>query len=192
MKKSIMKMLGHEIFGRDKNRFYLTEHIQSSADSTKKKEIRMSSPNSNQYLVGYGTFITRGTWQRYPSCRVCRVPGLRRVYNPEMAWYPFAIVDKQAEILAVCFLVDEDQLEYFDRYEGVELDLYERTKRKVLIKENNGMWTTREAWIYLPTAGTMQHPHFPWEDSKDRWLIDEIRKLVYLQDFFPEFFPAHA
>jgi gamma-glutamylcyclotransferase (GGCT)/AIG2-like uncharacterized protein YtfP len=107
-----------------------------------------------------------------------------------MAWYPFAIVDGQAEILAVCFLVDEDQLAYFDRYEGVELGLYERTKRKVLIKESNGIWITREAWIYLPTSGTMQHPHFPREDSNDRWLRDEVQKNFQLQDSFPEFFPS--
>ena len=184
--------MAREIFGPEKNRFYPNEHIQPSTDIIEKKEIRMSSPNSNQYLVGYGTFITGGTWQRYPSCRVCRVLGLRRVYNPEMAWYPFAIDDKQAEILAVCFLVDEDQLEYFDRYEGVELGLYERTKRKVLIKESNGIWITKEAWIYLPTSGTMQHPHFPWEDSNDRWLRDEIQKIVQLQDSFPEFFPSQT
>jgi gamma-glutamylcyclotransferase (GGCT)/AIG2-like uncharacterized protein YtfP len=109
-----------------------------------------------------------------------------------MAWYPFAIVDKQAEILAVCFLVDEDQLEHFDRYEGVELGLYERTKRKVLIKESNGIWITRAAWIYLPTSGTMQYPHFPWGDSNDRWLCEEIQKLVQLQDAFPEFFTSQA
>jgi gamma-glutamylcyclotransferase (GGCT)/AIG2-like uncharacterized protein YtfP len=109
-----------------------------------------------------------------------------------MALYPFAIVDKQAEILAVCFLVDEDQLEYFDRYEGVKLGLYERTKRKVLIKESNGIWNTREAWIYLPTSGTMQHPQFPWDDSNDLWLRDEIQKLVQLQDSFPEFFPSQT
>ena len=62
----------------------------------------MASPESSQWLVGYGTFITRGTWKRYPSCRVCRVPGLRRVYDPKMAWFPFAIADEQAEMLATC------------------------------------------------------------------------------------------
>ncbi|MHA2143160.1 MAG: gamma-glutamylcyclotransferase family protein [Candidatus Thorarchaeota archaeon] len=85
----------------------------------------MELPSSNQWLVGYGTFITRGTWKRYPSCRVCRVPGLRRVYDPKMAWFPFAIVDEQAEMLAVCFMIDEDSLEAFDRYEGVGQGFYE-------------------------------------------------------------------
>ncbi|MFW9890015.1 MAG: hypothetical protein ACFFER_17670, partial [Candidatus Thorarchaeota archaeon] len=78
----------------------------------------MPSQNSSQMLVGYGTFITGGTWKNYPSCRVCRVPGLRRVYDPKMARFPFAVVDEQAEMLAVCFLVDENSLEAFDRYEG--------------------------------------------------------------------------
>ncbi|UCH04636.1 MAG: gamma-glutamylcyclotransferase [Candidatus Thorarchaeota archaeon] len=150
----------------------------------------MASPDSNQWLVGYGTFITRGTWKRYSSCRVCRVPGLRRVYDPEMAWFPFAIVDKQTEILAVCFLVDEDRLDYFDRYEGVEQGLYERAKREILVREDNETWVSREAWIYLPTSGTMQHPHFPWEDSDDRWLRERIRKSVELQDSFPQFFQS--
>jgi hypothetical protein len=38
----------------------------------------------------------------------------------------------------------------------------------------------------------MQHPLFPWEDSDDRWLRDEIRKLVELQDIFPDFFISEA
>ncbi|MHA2143430.1 MAG: gamma-glutamylcyclotransferase family protein [Candidatus Thorarchaeota archaeon] len=115
----------------------------------------MTSDTTNQWLVGYGTFITRGTWKNYPSCRVCRVPGLRRVYDPKMAWFPFAIVDEQAEMLAVCFLVDEDSLEAFDRYEGVGQGLYERVKREVLVKEDDGKWVSREAWIYLPTRWEM-------------------------------------
>jgi len=147
----------------------------------------VSSSGSNQWLVGYGTFITKGTWKRYPSSKVCKVPGFRRVYNPEMAWYPFAIVDEQAEILAVCFLVNDKHLEHFDRIEGVELGLYERIKKEVFIKMDDA-WITIEAWIYLPTGGTMRHPLFPWDDSKDRWLNDEIRKLVELQGCFPEFF----
>lgn len=147
----------------------------------------MSSSSSKQWLVGYGTFITRGTWKKYQNCRVCRVPGLRRVYSPDMAGYPFAIIEEQSEILAVCFLVDKGDLEYFDRIEGVELGLYERTKREGLIKENNE-WITEVVWIYLPTVETMQHPLFPWEDSNDRWLHDEIRKLKELQNSFPEFF----
>jgi gamma-glutamylcyclotransferase (GGCT)/AIG2-like uncharacterized protein YtfP len=149
----------------------------------------VSLPNPKHLLIGYGTFITRGTWRRYPSSRFCRVPGLRRVYDPEIAWFPFAIVDKGAEILAVCFLVDEDCLEDFDRYEGVELGLYERTKMKAVIKESNGTWITREAWIYLPTPDTMKHPRFPWKDTDDRWLREEIQNQVELQDSFPEFFP---
>ncbi len=152
----------------------------------------MTSLNPSQWLVGYGTFITGGAWKRYPSCRVCRAPGLRRVYDPEMAWFPFAVVDKQAEILAVCFLVDEELLEYFDRYEGVEQGLYERIKREVLIQENNETWVSREAWVYVPTSGTMQHPLFPWDDSNDRWLSEEIRQLVELQDSFPEFFVSET
>ncbi|MFW9889353.1 MAG: hypothetical protein ACFFER_14290 [Candidatus Thorarchaeota archaeon] len=99
----------------------------------------MSSPNPDQWLVGYGTFITRGTWKNYPSCRVCRVPGLRRVYDPKMAWFPFATDDEQAEMLAVCFLVDEDSLEASHRYEGVGQGLYKRVKREVLVKEEDGM-----------------------------------------------------
>ena len=55
-----------------------------------------------------------------------------------MAWFPFAIVDEQAEMLAVCFLVDEDSLEVLDRYEGVGQGLYERVKREVLVKEDDG------------------------------------------------------
>ncbi|MGY5854089.1 MAG: gamma-glutamylcyclotransferase family protein [Candidatus Thorarchaeota archaeon] len=148
----------------------------------------MASLGSYQWLVGYGTFITGGTWQRYPSCRICRVPKLRRVYNPEMAWYPFAIEDEKAETIAICFSVDEEQLDYFDKYEGVELGLYERAKREVLIKKRNGIWIATEAWIYLPTSRTMQNPHFPWEDSDDRWLHDEIQKLTHLRETFPEFF----
>ena len=114
----------------------------------------MASPIPKDWLVGYGTFITRGTWKNYPSCRVCRVPGLRRVYDPKMAGFPFAIGDKQAEMLAVCFLVDEDSLEAFDRYEGVGQGLYERVKRDVLVKEDDGAWVSRKAWIYLPTSRT--------------------------------------
>ncbi|MFX1416463.1 MAG: gamma-glutamylcyclotransferase family protein [Promethearchaeota archaeon] len=148
----------------------------------------MPSLESDQWLVGYGTFITRGTWKKHPSCRICRVPRLRRVYDPQMAWFPFAVADRQAEILAVCFLLDENRLEYYDRYEGVEQGLYERAKREILIKQDNCTWVSEGAWIYLPTSGTMQHPLFPWEDSDDRWLRDEIRKMVELQDPFPEFF----
>ncbi|MFW9887511.1 MAG: gamma-glutamylcyclotransferase family protein [Candidatus Thorarchaeota archaeon] len=105
----------------------------------------MPSSNPKQWLVGYGTFITRGTWKNYLGCRVCRVPGLRRVYDPKMAWFPFAIVDEQAEMLAVCFLVDEDNLEAFDRYEGVRQGLYERMMREVLVKDDDGTWVSREA-----------------------------------------------
>lgn len=152
----------------------------------------MVSPGSNQWLVGYGTFITRGTWKRYPSCRVCRIPGLRRVYDPELARFPFAIPDDQAEILAVCFLVDNDRLEYFDRYEGVEQGLYERAMREVLIRQDNGEWALGKAWIYLPASGTMEHPLFPWNDSDDRWLCEEIRNLVELKDSFPEFFISES
>ncbi|MFW9887188.1 MAG: gamma-glutamylcyclotransferase family protein [Candidatus Thorarchaeota archaeon] len=146
----------------------------------------MSSNSSKKWLVGYGTFITRGIWKRYPSCRVCRVPGLRRVYDPKMAWFPFAIVDEQAEMLAVCFLVDEDSLEAFDRYEGVGQGLYERVKREVLVKEDDGTWGFRDAWIYLPTSDTMKHPLFPWKDTDDRWFQEQIRVLAELQDSFPE------
>ena len=60
----------------------------------------MPASTLNQWLVGYGTFITRGTWKNYASCRMCRVPGFRRVYDPKMAWFPFAIVDEEAEALA--------------------------------------------------------------------------------------------
>ena len=148
----------------------------------------MASSRTSQWLVGYGTFITTGTWKNYASCRICRVPGLRRVYNPKMAWFPFAIVDNQAEMLAVCFLVDEDSLESFDRYEGVGQGLYERVKREVLMKEDEGAWFSRMAWIYLATSGTMQDPLFPWEDSEDRWLQEEIRETGELQNSFPEFF----
>ncbi|MFW9886709.1 MAG: gamma-glutamylcyclotransferase family protein [Candidatus Thorarchaeota archaeon] len=148
----------------------------------------MASSRTSQWLVGYGTFITTGTWKHYAGCRICRVPGLRRVYNPKMAWFPFAIVDEQAEILAVCFLVDKNSLEAFDRYEGVGQGLYERVKREVLVKEEDGAWVSREAWIYLPTSETMQDPPFPWEDLDDRWLREKVRKLFDLQVPFPEFF----
>ena len=105
-----------------------------------------------------------------------------------MAWFPFAIVDEQAEMLAVCFLVDEDSLEAFDRYEGVGQGLYERAKREVLVKEDDGAWVSREAWIYLPTSDTMQNPGFPWDDLDDRWLRSEIQELKGLQEAFPEFY----
>ncbi|MFW9889849.1 MAG: gamma-glutamylcyclotransferase, partial [Candidatus Thorarchaeota archaeon] len=98
--------------------------------------------------------------------------------------------DEQAEMLAVCFLVDENSLEAFDRYEGVGQGLYERVKREVLVKEDDGKWVSREAWIYLPTPETMQHPLFPWDDKDDRWMRDEVRELVELQDSFPEFFSS--
>ncbi|MFW9889688.1 MAG: gamma-glutamylcyclotransferase family protein, partial [Candidatus Thorarchaeota archaeon] len=122
------------------------------------------------------------------SCRVCRVPGLRRVYDPKMAWFPFAVVDEQAEMLAVCFMVDEDSLEAFDRYEGVGQGLYERVKREVLVKDDDGTWVSREAWIYMPTSETIQNLLFPWEDEDDRWLREEIQQLTDLRDSFPEFF----
>ncbi|MFW9888864.1 MAG: gamma-glutamylcyclotransferase [Candidatus Thorarchaeota archaeon] len=110
------------------------------------------------------------------------------MYDSKMAWFPFAIVDEQAEILAVCFLVDEASLEAFDRYEGVGQGLYERVKRDVLVKEEDATWTAREAWIYLPTADTMQQPLFPWDDEGDRWLKERIRELKEIQKDFPEFF----
>ncbi|MFW9890271.1 MAG: gamma-glutamylcyclotransferase family protein [Candidatus Thorarchaeota archaeon] len=152
----------------------------------------MSSIQPNQWLVGYGTFITKGTWKNYPSCRVCKVPGLRRMYDPKMAWFPFAIDDEETEMLAVCFLVDEDSLEAFDRYEGVGQGLNERVKREVLVKEEDGIWISREAWIYLPTSSTMENPLFPWEDSDDRWLRENIQELVELHASFPEFFGPKA
>ena len=54
--------------------------------------------------------------------------------------------------------------------------------------QDDGTWVSREAWIYLPTSGTMQNPLFPWEDSDDRWHTEEILKLVDLQNSFPELF----
>ena len=89
----------------------------------------------------------------------------------------FAIADEQTEMLAVCFLVDEDSLEAFVRYEGVRQDFYERAKREVLVREDDGTWVSRGAWIYLPTSGTMQNPLFPWEDSDEysRFIIRFLR-----------------
>ncbi|MFW9890247.1 MAG: hypothetical protein ACFFER_18845 [Candidatus Thorarchaeota archaeon] len=66
--------------------------------------------------------------------------------------------------------------------------LYERVKREVLVKEDDEAWISRRAWIYLPTTDTIQHPLFPWKDLDDRWLWQEIRRSIELQDQFPEFF----
>ncbi|MFW9888795.1 MAG: gamma-glutamylcyclotransferase, partial [Candidatus Thorarchaeota archaeon] len=94
----------------------------------------------------------------------------------------------QAEMLAVCFMVDEDSLEAFDRYEGVGQGLYERVKREVRFKAEDGTWASMEAWIYMPTLSTTQNPLFPWEDSDDRWLREEIRMMDELRNVFPDFF----
>ena len=79
----------------------------------------------------------------------------------------FAIADEQTEMITVCFLVDEDSLEAFDRFEGVGQGFYERAKREVLVREDDGTWVSREVWIYLPTSSTMQNPLFPWADSDE-------------------------
>ncbi len=135
-------------------------------------------------VVGYGTFITNGIWKQHENCKICRVLEYRRVYNPEMARFPFAIKDETSSFLALSFEVPEDEINHLDHIEGVKQGLYSRIITRILILVDNIL---ANAWMYVPTEQTRNHPYFPWDDYNDLWMVQNILSDNELLEMFRPF-----
>lgn len=134
------------------------------------------------HVVGYGTFITRRTFERYQSIALCKVTGFRRVYPPRSG-YPFALPTSEKDgFWALIFDIPEAELPAFDEYEGVPV-LYERKTVSVQLKSPG----TISAEIYLASKKAIQDFKLsPTMDPTDRWRNFIKEKVPDLLKQFPE------
>ena len=132
-------------------------------------------------VVGYGTFITKGHWKDKDNVEVCVVKDFVRIL-PRGNWFPYILPAKGSSFTALKFDVRKGQLKTLDQYEGVSVDLYDRVKTQVVLKNNEIV----NAFIYIPTQKTIESQNLtPELDKNDRWR-EEIKKFPEIVKLFPE------
>ncbi|OLS14425.1 MAG: hypothetical protein RBG13Loki_1910 [Promethearchaeota archaeon CR_4] len=147
-----------------------------------KNPVRKGTLGKFVRIVGYGTFLTRRTFERYKNVGLCKVTGFRRVHPPRSS-YPFILPASDKDgFWALVFEVPCEELPGFDAYEGVP-DLYERKTISVSLKSQ----AVIPADIYVPSEKAVQDFKLSTiNDPSDRWreLIKE--KLPDLLVQYPE------
>jgi len=144
--------------------------------------LNQGNDSSTKYcsLIGYGTFITRGFWKDKSRVQVCKVKNYRRIY-PEGYWFPF-VLPADDSFWALKFDVNQNQLDKFDRYEGVPSGLFQREVTQIELKDSSLI----QAYIYVPTLDLIKSENLSLElDTCDRWK-EEIKKIPEIIDKFPE------
>ena len=132
-------------------------------------------------IVGYGTFITKGHWKDQDNVEVCVVKDFVRIL-PRGNWFPYVLPAKGSSFTALKFDVRKGQLKTLDQYEGVSVELYDRVKTQVILKNNEMI----NAFIYVPTQKTIESQNLtPELDKNDRWR-EEIKKFPEVVMLFPE------
>ena len=139
-------------------------------------------PNKLVHIVGYGTFITHRTYERYQNLQLCKVRGFKRVYPPRSG-YPFAVpASEQDGFWALLFDIPVDQLPSFDNYEGAPV-LYERRTITVQLKSSD--WVPAE--IYVASQKEILEGKLSTSmDPTDRWRDVIKAKVPELVERFPE------
>ncbi len=149
---------------------------------TAKKPAAKAVPSKLVHIVGYGTFITRRTFERYQNLELCKVAGFKRVYPPRSG-YPFALsASKNDGFWALLFDIPEDELASFDNYEGAPI-LYERKTISVRLKTSQEI----SAEIYVASKKEIQDAKLTTTmDPTDRWRDVIKAKVPDLLKKFPE------
>ncbi len=147
-----------------------------------KKPAPKAAPANLVHVVGYGTFITRRTFERYHNLELCKVTGFKRVYPPRSG-YPFAIPASEKDgFWALLFDIPEDELPSFDNYEGAPI-LYERKTVSIQRKASQSI----SAEIYIASKKEIQDAQLSTTmDPTDRWRDVIKAKVPDLLEKFPE------
>ncbi len=131
-------------------------------------------------VIGYGTFITRGLWKDKFNVEVCTVINFTRIF-PRNSWFPYVLQSK-GSFKALKFDVNEQELETFDRIEGVFEGLFKRVNTEIYLKNDR----KSSAFIYVPTDKTIKSQNLLLElDKTDQWK-EEIKKCFEIVNKFPE------
>ncbi len=155
---------------------------KKTAKKTIKKPAPKAAPSKLVHIVGYGTFITRRTFERYQNLELCKVTGFKRVYPPRSG-YPFVLpANAKDGFWALLFDVPEAELPSFDNYEGAPI-LYERKTVTVQVKGSQAI----SAEIYIASKKEIQDARLTTTmDPTDRWRDVIKAKVPDLLKKFPE------
>jgi hypothetical protein len=148
-------------------------------------------------VIGYGTFISRGFYVGKKNVRVVTIKGFRRVFNEKMAWFPFALPEKDSSFKAIAFDIDPKEFRNMDGYESCGRDplspmnaLYFRAQVDAIEKDGSSF----KAWMYV--AGDRSYEQIkqkckfdlsPEVDKDDKWL-SELKRDSEIHAKFPELF----
>ncbi len=134
------------------------------------------------HVLGYGTFITRRTFERYQNLELCKVTGFKRVYPPRSG-YPFAIPASENDgFWAFLFDIPEEELPSFDNYEGVPA-LYER--KTISVQSKTGQEVSAEIYV-ASTESVKVSKLTATMDPTDRWRDVIKEKVPDLLKKYPE------
>ncbi len=155
---------------------------KKAVKKTSKNAVPKAVPSKFVRVVGYGTFITRRTFERYKNLELCKVTGFKRVYPPRSG-YPFALPCGEKDgFWALLFDVPVEELPSFDNYEGAPI-LYERKTISVQLKSSQMV----SAEIYVASKKEIQDCNLTTTmDPTDRWRDVIKAKVPDLLEKFPE------
>ncbi len=131
-------------------------------------------------VVGYGTFITQGYWKNKGNVEPCLVRNYTRVFPPNY-WFPIVIPSADS-FWALKFDVTQEELNQLNKYEGVDLGLFERIRTQVELKKGNKI----NAFLYVPTENLINSQKLTIDlDINDGWK-EHLKKIPEIVQLFPE------